>query len=355
MGPSLMPFDTEFDILRDRGFVMPEGAGLLASDDVLRTDAMALAAMAGDAAPVLSTSPNGGIPAFMATYVDPKLIEVVFSPMRGAELNGEVKKGDWTTPTAIFPMIESTGQVSSYGDWNNNGTFGLNPSFPDRQSYHYQGIAQWGERQIEMAGKARLQWVAGLRRSAVLKLNKFQNKSYFYGIAGLRNYGYLNDPSLSPSITASTKTAGGTEWTTATPEEATDDVITLIGELRTQSSGLVTTESKITIGLSPTRAGLLTKPNQFGLSAMDQITKQYKNLRFVEAVEFGDETGMTVQSMIAIADEIEGQKVSEAAFTEKFRTHPIVTGLSGWEQKMSQGTWGAIIYMPLGIATMAGI
>lgn len=308
-----------------------------------------------DAAPTLSTTVNAGIPAFMTTYVDPKLIDVVFSPMRGAEIGGEVKKGDWVTPTAIFPMTESTGRVASYGDWNNNGIVDLNANFPDRQSYHYQVFARWGEREIEMAGAARIQWVAKLRQSAALKLSKFQNQTYFYGLKGLRLCGYLNDPRLPAAILPETKAAGGTAWDKATPEECTDDVIDLINQLRKQSAGYVDTDSKITLGMSPTRAGIMTKPNMHGLSAFDQLKKQYANIRIVQAVEFGDAAGMTVQTMIAVAEEIEGQQVAEASFTEKLRTHSVVTQPSGWEQKMSQGTWGAIIYLPFGIATMAGI
>jgi len=343
-------FQAQFEILRDRGFVMPDGEVILESNDLLASDAIAM-----DAQPALSTTANAGIPAFMNAYVDPKLITVAFTPMRGAEIGGEVKKGDFATDTAIFPMIETTGQVSSYGDWNNNGTVNLNPDFPDRQAYHYQVFARWGERQIEKAGKARIQWVAGLRQSASLKLNKFQNQTYFYGVAGIRNYGYLNDPRLPAAIAPVAKAAGGTSWNAATPLEVSNDVIDLINQLREQSGGIVDTDSEITIGLSPTRAGIMTKPNEYGLSAWDQLKKQYPGLRYVQAVEFGDAPGMAVQTIIAVAKDFDGQQVSEAAFTEKLRTHAVIQEASGWHQKVSQGTWGAIIYVPAGIATMAGV
>lgn len=343
-------FQAQFEILRDRGFVMPDGEVILESNDLLASDAIAM-----DAQPALSTTANAGIPAFMNAYVDPKLITVAFTPMRGAEIGGEVKKGDFATDTAIFPMIETTGQVSSYGDWNNNGTVNLNPDFPDRQAYHYQVFARWGERQIEKAGKARIQWVAGLRQSASLKLNKFQNQTYFYGVAGLRNYGYLNDPRLPAAIAPVAKAAGSTSWNAATPLEISNDVIDLINQLREQSGGIVDTDSEITIGLSPTRAGIMTKPNEYGLSAWDQLKKQYPGLRYVQAVEFGDAPGMAVQTIIAVAKDFDGQQVSEAAFTEKLRTHAVIQEASGWHQKVSQGTWGAIIYVPAGIATMAGV
>ena len=345
-----MNFHSDFEFLASKGMVIPDGQVILPSQDILASDRIAM-----DANPTLTTTVNAGIPAFMTTYVDPNLIEVVFSPMRGAEIAGEMKKGDFVTQTAIFPMVEATGEVSSYGDWNNNGEVSVNTNFPDRQSYHYQAFARWGERQVEMAAEARIQYVAQLRASAALKLNKFQNQSYFYGIEGLRNYGYLNDPALSAAIVPGTKTAGGTSWDNATSLEITKDVVAIIQQLRKQSAGYVTTESRITIGLSPTRAGLMTMPNEFGLSAWDQIKKQYKNVEFIEAVEFGDMSGETVQTMIAVADEIDGQQVATAAFTEKLRTHTVIPEASAWYQKLSQGTWGAIIYVPAGVATMSAI
>ncbi|KAA8385715.1 MULTISPECIES: major capsid family protein [Acetobacter] len=342
-------FPSELAELNRLGFIMPQARGMIANA-LLATDAMAL-----DAQPALSTSANAGIPAFMSAWVDPALIKVAFAPMRAAELLGEVRKGDWVTRTAIFPMLETTGEISSYGDWNANGQVSLNPSYPERQSYHYQVFLSWGEMELALAGQARLQWVASLREAAALKLNKFQNQTYFFGVSGLRLYGYLNDPRLPAAITPAIKAAGGTTWDTATPEERQDDVIALINQLRKQTAGLVDTETPMVLGLSPTRMGLLTRRNSFGLSAASLLKDTYPNLRFVQAVEYGDATGSTVQTMQIMADHVDAQKTAETAFTEKLRAHAVVTDASAWKQKLSQGTWGAIIYMPAGIATMTGL
>lgn len=342
-------FPSELAELNRLGFIMPQARGMIANA-LLATDAMAL-----DAQPTLSTSANAGIPAFMSAWVDPALIKVAFAPMRAAELLGEVRKGDWVTRTAIFPMLETTGEISSYGDWNANGQVSLNPSYPERQSYHYQVFLSWGEMELALAGQARLQWVASLREAAALKLNKFQNQTYFFGVSGLRLYGYLNDPRLPAAITPAIKAAGGTTWDTATPEERQDDVIALINQLRKQSAGLVDTETPMVLGLSPTRMGLLTRRNSFGLSAASLLKDTYPNLRFVQAVEYGDATGSTVQTMQIMAEHVDAQKTAETAFTEKLRAHAVVTDASAWKQKLSQGTWGAIIYMPAGIATMTGL
>jgi hypothetical protein len=117
----------------------------------------------------------------------------------------------------------------------------------------------------------------------------------------------------------------------------------------------VDTETPLVLGLSPTRMGLLTRRNSFGLSAASLLKDTYPNLRFVQAVEYGDVTGSTVQTMQIMADHVDAQKTAETAFTEKLRAHAVVTDASAWKQKLSQGTWGAIIYMPAGIATMTGL
>lgn len=156
--------------------------------------------LAMDAAGPLVTVSNAGIPSYLANYIDPAFTRVLTTPMKAAVIAGEVKKGDWTTLTATFPVIESTGEVSSYGDYSNNGSAGANANFPQRQSYHYQTITQWGERELEMAGLARISWANELNIASALVLNKFQNRSYFFGIAGLQNYGLLNDPALPAAI-----------------------------------------------------------------------------------------------------------------------------------------------------------
>ena len=75
-----------------------------------------------DAAQVLSiTASNAGIPAFLTNFVDPKFIEVFTAPLNATEIAGEVKKGDWTTLSSQFPLIESMGTVATYDDYSNNG------------------------------------------------------------------------------------------------------------------------------------------------------------------------------------------------------------------------------------------
>src|ERR1019366_220232 len=106
-------------------------------------------ALAMDAQPTLVTTANSGIPAFLTTWIDPQVYEILFAPNQAAEIIGEVRKGDWRMQTAMFPVTESIGEVSSYGDRNTNGSATTNVNFPQRQSYNYQIITDWGQLELE--------------------------------------------------------------------------------------------------------------------------------------------------------------------------------------------------------------
>lgn len=309
--------------------------------------------IAEDAYPTLLTAPSSGIPAWLTTVVDPDVIRIAIAPMRATEILGnEVKKGDWVHDTTLFPVAELTGETSSYGDWNNNGSTGANYTWVPRQAYHYQTITQWGEREVERLGVANIQYKNDLDAASIMVLNKFQNRTYFYGVAGMQNYGLLNDPSLPAAVVPVTKAAGGTGWVNATPTEILLDFQKGIGQLITQSRGLLNSSSAITVAMAPISEMYLLNANSFGVSAIDLIRKAFPNLRIVTAPEYATAGGNLVQF---IAKDIDGQDVGYTAFTEKLRAHAIVTDLSAWKQKKSQGTWGAIIRQPLAYAQMLGV
>ncbi|HIC9070643.1 TPA: DUF2184 domain-containing protein, partial [Klebsiella michiganensis] len=99
-------------------------------------------------------------------------IRVLVTPMKAAEIIGEVKKGDWTTLTSQFPIVESTGETSAYGDFNNNGMTSANVNWVPRQSFHYQTHTRWGERELDMYGAGRIGYAAELNVASALVLNK---------------------------------------------------------------------------------------------------------------------------------------------------------------------------------------
>jgi hypothetical protein len=304
-----------------------------------------------DAQPELVTQANAGIPSLFTTYVDPKIIEVLVRPTKAAELYGETKKGTWVSDTAMFLMAERTGEVASYGDFSQDGMSNANVNFPQRQSYHYQTNTRWGERELARAAEAKIDWANRVNMGSVLALTKYQNLTYLYGVAGLQNYGGTNDPTLPPPI------APTASWFGADPTVIFGDVLRLVQQMIQQGNGLVDVETDYTMGISPDNITNLNSTNQYNYNVMDQIKKNFPNLKIVTVPEFaingGGMNGGT-ELVQLIADNVEGQMTVECSFTEKMRAHAMVVKTSSWEQKKSSGSFGCIIYRPVFFAQMLG-
>jgi hypothetical protein len=353
--PEFERLERDFGIVFDGGgttYLKPEWKGnyALAMDACRREFGMDAYA----AQPLSVTSSNAGIPWFLANVIDPKQVEVLVAPMKAAEILREEKKGDWTTMTWQFPLIENTGEVSSYGDYSNNGEANTQVNFVTRQSYYYQSITEWGERELAQAGLAKIDIAARKNIASALVMNKFQNKTYFYGLQGLQNYGLLNDPSLSAAIAPLQKAAGVNyyAWPLATANEVYADVELLFQQLVQQTAGIVNMETPMVLACAPVSEVALTKTTQFNVNVADMLKKNFPNLRVVTAIEYATPTGNLVQ---LIAKELDTQEVAFCAFNEKMRAHTIVRDVSSFKQKKSGGTWGTVLEQPTGIAQMLGV
>lgn len=352
-----MQRNSDFDRLeREWGIYLPEAR------DYLKREYAQDWKMAQDAEPALVTTANAGIPAFLTTMIDPNLIKVLVSPMKASLILGEVRKGDWVDQTAMFPIVERTGNVSSYGDFNMNGRAGVNVNWPQRQAYLYQIMKEYGELELERAGRGRIGWAAQLDEAAILILNKFQNKTYFFGVAGLQNYGLINDPSLSAALQPGPKAFGSAShgpWITsgvitATPNEIYTDIQSIYLQLVAQANGIVDLDTEVDLVLSMTAASqvALSAANSFNVSVMGLLEKNFPKMRIETAPEYALAAGNEVQM---IATRVEGQDTGYCAFNEKLRQHRIVMAESSYRQKMTQGTWGAVIRQPFAIASMIGV
>jgi hypothetical protein len=322
--------------------------------------------MALDAQPSLVTEANSAVPAFLTTMIDPKVYEILFAPNRAAEIFGEERKGTWLDETAMFPVVEHGGEVSTYGDYNENGHATANTNWPQRQSYLFQIVKEYGERELERAGLAKISWVSEIDQAASTIMNKFLNLTYFFGVSALQNYGLLNDPNLTAALTPASKAAGGTKWISngvvvATANEIYNDIQSIYLQLVNQTTGLVEQDTPLVLAMSPSSAVALTQTNSFNVNVFDLLKKNFPNLRLETAVQYGALTSTNPQGVAAgnlvqlIAESVEGQDVGYCAFNEKMRSHPIIRAMSSFRQKATGGTWGAIIRFPAGIAAMVGV
>ena len=322
--------------------------------------------MAMDAQPSLVTQSSSGIPAFLTTFIDPDILRVLTAKNAAVKIVDEMRKGSFVDATVMFPVVEHTGEVSTYGDFNQNGRTGANTNFPTRENYLYQTVCEYGDLEMERAGLAKIGWAAELKQAAITVLNKYGNLTYFLGVAGLQNYGLLNDPSLNAPIAPAPKANGGLTWfngatPNATAAEVYNDILSLFTQLVTQSAGNIDAETKMVLALSPKSSAALNFTNTFNVNVTDQLKKNYPNLRIQTAVQYGALSAQNPQGSAAgeiaqlIAEDVEGQKTAICAFSEKLRGGPVIRDLSSFKQKMSQGTWGAVIRQPFAVSQMVGL
>lgn len=344
----------------DRG-VQLEGVMSYLPDEFRRNYHLAM-----DAAGTLTTTANSAVPAMLTTMIDPTIFEILFAPNNAAKIVGEQRKGTWLDDTTMFPTVEHTGEVSSYGDYSENGHVGANTNWPQRQAYLFQTVKEYGERELERAGLARLNWVGEQDKAAATVMNKFANLTYFFGVAGLQNYGLVNDPNLPASLTPGVKAVGTPKWinngvVTATANEIFTDIQSIFSALVTQSAGLIEADDELVLAMSPNVSVALTQTNSFNVNVYDLLKKNFPKIRFETAVQYGARSVQNPQGIVGgnlvqmIAPNVEGQDSGYCSFNEKMRSHPIIKAMSSFKQKVSGGTWGAIIRQPFAFASMIGV
>lgn len=313
---------------------------------------------AQDALPTPSTVSNAGVPAMLTTLVDPDILRIMFAPNKAAKVLGERKKGTWLDDTVMFPVVEHTGEVSSYNDFSDNGHVGANTNWPQRQQYVYQTVKIYGDREMERAGLARINWVNELNQATAAVMNKFANLVYLFGVSGLQNYGLMNDPNLPAAMTPSTKANGGTRWMTAgglpnaTANEVYADITAMFAKLVEQSNGLIDEDTKLVFIIPPQSAVALKTTNSFGINVKDLLAQNFPGLRIETVPQFATAAG---NMAMMIAETVEGQDTGYCSFSEKLREFPVVRGVSHYEQKVMGGAWGAVIRQPFAFSSMLGI
>jgi hypothetical protein len=323
--------------------------------------------MAMDAQPGLVTTGNSGIPQMFTNFVDPAVIDVLQAPVKAAEIAGEVRKGSWTDDTVTFIVVENTGNVSSYGDYTGNGRSGANTNFPQRQPYLFQTVEEYGELELERAGLAKLNWAGQIQKSSANNLMRFANRSYFLGINGLQNYGLVNDPFLSASLTPATKAAGnGNVWVfngapNASANEVYNDCLALFQQIVNQTQGHVDRNSKLVLAAPTSVETAFGFINTFNVKVREALMAEFPNLRIETAVQYqaksasnpeGNAGGNLVQMF---AEELGGDETVYCAFNEKMRAHAVIRDLSSFKQKKTSGSIGAVWRRPMGQSSMLGV
>lgn len=337
----------QLDVMKQYGIIYDTGSpirGILANDSIDQ--------LANDAAMV--TAANSGVPVEFTSYIDPMVIPILTATRGAREIFGEVKKGDWTTSYARFQTSEITGEVEAYTDYGQGGASDVNPTFPVRTQYIYQTNIRYGDREVDVASRARLQLAADKQRAAATVIDIASNKFALYGVAGLEIYGLLNDPNLpaavSPVPNADNKK---TLWAEKSTKEIYEDVLYLFGKMAERGAGHIDANTELVLATSPATQVQLGKATDFNISARQMLETYFPKIRFVVLPELATETDGT--SILLVAPTIEGLPTAQIGFSEKFRAMRLIPESSSFHQKFVGSSYGTIIYRPFAIGKMTGV
>lgn len=332
--------------MKQYGIIFDTGSpirGILANDSIDQ--------LANDAAMV--TAANSGVPVEFTSYIDPMVIPILTATHGAREIFGEAKKGDWTTSYARFQTSEITGEVETYTDYGQGGASDVNPTFPVRTQYIYQTNIRYGDREVDVASRARLQLAADKQRAAATVIDIASNKFALYGVAGLEIYGLLNDPNLpaiiSPLSNADTKTL----WADKSTKEIYEDVLYLFSKMADRGAGHIDANTELVLATSPATQVQLGKATDFNISARQMLETYFPKIRFVVLPELATKTDGT--SILLVAPTIEGLPTAQIGFSEKFRAMRLIPESSSFHQKFVGSSYGTIIYRPFAIGKMTGV
>ena len=333
----------QLDVMKQYGIVFDTGApirGILANDSIDQ--------LANDAAMV--TAANSGIPVEFTSYIDPMVIPILTATRGAREIFGEAKKGDWTTSYARFQTSEITGEVEAYTDYGQGGASDVNPTFPVRTQYIYQTNIRYGDREVDVASRARLQ-LGGDKQRAVIDIAS--NKFALYGVAGLEIYGLLNDPNLPAAVSPLPNADSKTLWAEKSTKEIYEDVLYLFGQMADRGAGHIDANTELVLATSPATQVQLGKATDFNISARQMLETYFPKIRFVAFPELATATGGT--SILLVAPTIEGLPTAQIGFSEKFRAMRLIPESSSFHQKFVGSSYGTIIYRPFAIGKMTGV
>lgn len=306
--------------------------------------------MAMDAA--LLTTPNAGVPVELLTFFDNRAIDILMAKRAATKIFNEVKAGTRADLVRKFRVMEKTGYTQPYSDYANNGKADVNYNFPARENYLFETTIAYGDQEVAETSRAKINLVSDKQAAAATAIAVDMNKFYMRGVAGLQNYGILNQPNLPAAIVAANGAGGTATWSTKTGTEIYNDIVALMSDIASRTEGNVDQETKYKLIVGPSSNAELNKLNSFGTETVFTLIKRnFPNLEVVVAPEYDD----TTKKIQLIALDVDGTPTGEMAFSEKLIAGRLIPDLSSYRQKFMAGTFGCVVYRPVLVSTMTGI
>lgn len=292
----------------------------------------------------------------------PGFVKVLTAARKIDELIGVETIGNWRDEWVVQGIIEPMGSIAVYKDGTNVPLADWNPNWNQRTIVRFESGILVGRLEQERASAAMMNADAEKRAASVLNLEIFRNLVGFYGFNNGSNntYGYLNDPGLPNYVTVATGAAGFT-WALKTFNEITQDIITGMNQLQTQSQDVIDPETTpTTLGIPMSVAQQLSKVNELGnLSVRMWIKANYPKCRIVTAPQLtGANGGANVFYIHADAVEDGGtddKRVFAHIVPAKFMALGVEQRAKSYVEDFTNATAGVMLKRPYSVVRYTGI
>jgi len=310
----------------------------------------------GDSAPALT--PSTGVPLWALMGQSPVVIKALSQKNSIDLLATRQKVGEWSDKKVQFNIIEQSGAISVYSDFAAEVNSSVNYNQVFRDVFTFQDIVQVGEMETEEMGRVRnLDYVGEKKATLITVANQTMNRIGIKGITTVMPdstqdiYGIQNDPKLPTPIGLAKPLAE------LTPEQIVSLFLQLQAQIDKDAGNNLGTDTKYIVITSPSANTAFSKTNSFGLSASKMLQEDKLFAGKLEVLVDNnyanvDSSGDWLQ-FIAIS--VGGQPTIINGYTDLYRAHPVIQGLSHWSQKISAGTAGSVVQFPFAVRTLTGV
>ena len=303
-----------------------------------------------DAMPNITPN-NIGMPAGILSQVSVEVAETILAYRSGDEaLGGRRKLLDWEQQDYYLPLVEKTGSVEPYSDFDDSVASGLNVTFGRTGHYLFSTSYNVGEREAMQLAQGNINsdnylMSASLEALAV-ELNRVAFNGYVNNNGSFLVYGLLNNTSLNNYESSDKK------FSAMTYQECVAFFAKAIAKLRSQTGNNIQRGSKLRVVVASNAFDALAlKFTDLGVDAITALINKFRELdveiTITPAIEL-DGANATQDVIYFILENSQGgiNETSTLGYSEIGRMSNVVLGTTYKQQKVSAGTTGAVIYKP---------
>lgn len=305
------------------------------------------------------TPNNIGMPAGILSQISVEVAETILAFRSGDEaLGGRKKLLDWEQQDYYLPLVEKTGSVEPYSDYDDSVASGLNLTFGRTGHYVFSTSHTIGEREAMQLASANVgegYYLEASLEAIAVELNRVAFNGYVNNNQSFLVYGLLNHPSLNNYQIADKK------FSAMTYQEVVAFFANAIAKLRAQTGNNIQRGSKLRVVVASNAFDTLAlKFTDLGVDAISALIDKFNKLgieiTITPAVEL-DGANANQDVIYFILENSQGglSETTTLGYSEIGRMSNVVIGANYKQQKVSAGTTGAVIYKPAYIVRYTNI